>query len=363
MRLLFTRLIFVVLLIQLAACAKIDGSVFLDLNGDLNRDADESRLADMDVTITLDGEEIDTVTTDADGKFELEIREIGEFCASVEDSEVSSENITIASRWLAPFYSIKRTGLRMASRVLNNLHIAPAWAVDEICDNGQDDDLDLKIDCLDRSCIGDSSCPDLEATETSCDDSVDNDIDGKTDCDDSNCSGISGCDSTSTSSGTDATVALGQACTSSDGKLVALNIPVSLSITDDVTVVNGEFTEGTVDGEFTAGEVITLVTTITNNSVVDFASSDMTLTVTTPTSVLSRSFSLSNGDTCSAAQETTCTFALDASDNITLTSTFTLPATIASSDTFEVAASLVVDFNGTTETIADSDTLNATATE
>ncbi|MCP4806814.1 MAG: hypothetical protein GY913_06875 [Proteobacteria bacterium] len=56
---------------------------------------------------------------------------------------------------------------------------------DEICDNGDDDDGDGKVDCEDEDCV--------DACIEDCDDGKDNDQDGATDCEDDECSGEPEC--------------------------------------------------------------------------------------------------------------------------------------------------------------------------
>ena len=56
---------------------------------------------------------------------------------------------------------------------------------DEICDDGEDNDLDGYADCEDSDCV--DACVEI------CDDGEDNDQDGSIDCDDDECSGDSAC--------------------------------------------------------------------------------------------------------------------------------------------------------------------------
>ncbi len=95
---------------------------------------------------------------------------------------------------------------------------------DEVCDDGVDNDGDLRVDCVDPDCGGIGGCETQEVScaddedndgdaladcadpscdkvddcefgqERTCDDGLDNDGDGKTDCVDASCSGIGGCE-------------------------------------------------------------------------------------------------------------------------------------------------------------------------
>ena len=60
----------------------------------------------------------------------------------------------------------------------------PCEVVEEICDDGLDNDEDGDTDCEDRDCVDSPPC---EVVEEICDDGLDNDEDGETDCDDSEC--------------------------------------------------------------------------------------------------------------------------------------------------------------------------------
>lgn len=71
-------------------------------------------------------------------------------------------------------------------------------AVQEICDNGIDDDGDRKIDCADSDCSNDPACvqvciPTQEGKGRTCSDGKDNDCDGLTDCADPNCARNQSC--------------------------------------------------------------------------------------------------------------------------------------------------------------------------
>lgn len=58
--------------------------------------------------------------------------------------------------------------------------------VDEVCDDGSDNDGDGDVDCDDADCTDDAACQ--AAAESDCADGLDNDADGATDCDDADCS-------------------------------------------------------------------------------------------------------------------------------------------------------------------------------
>ncbi|MBN2723114.1 MAG: lamin tail domain-containing protein [Deltaproteobacteria bacterium] len=66
----------------------------------------------------------------------------------------------------------------------------------EVCNNGEDDDGDGYIDCLDVECLSQIGGPDgqlCQSTETRCADDFDNDGDGATDCEDSDCADSTDC--------------------------------------------------------------------------------------------------------------------------------------------------------------------------
>jgi hypothetical protein len=64
--------------------------------------------------------------------------------------------------------------------------------VDELCNNGIDDDGDNAIDCADLSCSNDPLC--ANGTETTCEDFADNDNDGLVDCEDNtSCKTLAAC--------------------------------------------------------------------------------------------------------------------------------------------------------------------------
>nr|MDA3862235.1 hypothetical protein [Deltaproteobacteria bacterium] len=68
------------------------------------------------------------------------------------------------------------------------------YCIEEICNNGNDDDGDGYIDCNDDECLGQSGGTGIcEALETSCDDGFDNDANGLIDCDDPACSTLPVC--------------------------------------------------------------------------------------------------------------------------------------------------------------------------
>lgn len=71
-----------------------------------------------------------------------------------------------------------------------SLSIRDAVATSEadLCDNGEDDDLDGQRDCLDSDCRSEPGC-----TETRCDDGIDDDRDGSIDCRDFDCDGAAAC--------------------------------------------------------------------------------------------------------------------------------------------------------------------------
>ncbi|MCB9530027.1 MAG: hypothetical protein H6701_16855, partial [Myxococcales bacterium] len=70
--------------------------------------------------------------------------------------------------------------------VLNiNEGACEAGPVDEICDNGVDDDGDGAVDCEDLGCAFDPACPILG--DEICDNNLDDDDDGDVDCDDEDC--------------------------------------------------------------------------------------------------------------------------------------------------------------------------------
>ena len=59
-----------------------------------------------------------------------------------------------------------------------------ATAVELVCADGIDNDLDGDTDCADEDCVGSEACLEI------CDDDVDNDLDGDTDCLDSDCDAV-----------------------------------------------------------------------------------------------------------------------------------------------------------------------------
>ncbi len=61
------------------------------------------------------------------------------------------------------------------------------------CADGVDNDCDEDVDCLDSDCAGATACPCDESTETTCGDSKDNDCDGLSDCADPDCDSATGC--------------------------------------------------------------------------------------------------------------------------------------------------------------------------
>jgi hypothetical protein len=71
----------------------------------------------------------------------------------------------------------------------------------EVCDNGQDDDLDGDTDCLDADCAGSPECP--VAAETVCFDGLDDDSDGLTDCADPDCLALQVCPEVDCADGVD----------------------------------------------------------------------------------------------------------------------------------------------------------------
>ncbi|MBU1218917.1 trypsin-like serine protease [Myxococcota bacterium] len=58
--------------------------------------------------------------------------------------------------------------------------------LEEICNNGIDDDLDGSVDCDDSDCLSYPNCVEIDTTEN-CSDGTDNDGDGLIDCDDADC--------------------------------------------------------------------------------------------------------------------------------------------------------------------------------
>jgi hypothetical protein len=68
----------------------------------------------------------------------------------------------------------------------------------EVCDNGRDDDLDGRVDCLDPDCAAFPACMACvptgpENTTAACADGRDNDCDGRTDCADPDCAALPSC--------------------------------------------------------------------------------------------------------------------------------------------------------------------------
>ena len=59
----------------------------------------------------------------------------------------------------------------------------PILPIDEVCNDGTDNDLDSRKDCQDEDCAQDPSCQ----PEVDCADDLDNDQDSLTDCEDSDC--------------------------------------------------------------------------------------------------------------------------------------------------------------------------------
>ena len=78
----------------------------------------------------------------------------------------------------------------------------------ELCIDGEDNDMDGEVDCLDEDCktltvciVGSSSSPlpEFEDTVEECSDGIDNDLDSKIDCEDEGCEDLQACNKTSSS--------------------------------------------------------------------------------------------------------------------------------------------------------------------
>jgi hypothetical protein len=107
-----------------------------------------------------------------------------------------------------------------------------------------------------------------------------------------------------------------------------------------------------MSGTQTYGATITVTTTITNNSSVDYEASQVELVLTSPSYTTSQSYDSS----CSnLGQTANCTFDLDASGSVILTTSFVLPATLQDNTEFTMSAELTLTTNGSSTTFAGDD--------
>ncbi len=98
-----------------------------------------------------------------------------------------------------------------------------------------------------------------------------------------------------------------------------------------------------MSGTQTYGATITVTTTITNNSSVAYEASQVELVLTSPSYTTSQSYDTS----CSnLGQTANCTFDLDASGSVILTTSFVLPATLQANTEFTMGAVLTLTTNG-----------------
>ena len=124
-----------------------------------------------------------------------------------------------------------------------NVQLNIELAVDEICDDGIDNNRDGALDCLDDACVGTEIC-----TED-CSDGIDNDVDGLTDCLDLECRGTDACIEIC-DNGTDDT---GEGLVDCEDPSCALEVVCRPDSCGDETA-EGAFGEGAIEGTRSADE-------------------------------------------------------------------------------------------------------------
>lgn len=191
---LYTLILIVLMSLQVACASGLQGTIYLDENGNTKKDDSEVLLAGLTFTVTLDGEEIETGVTDASGNFEVDMDGQGEYCVTVGASDLENSNVTRVSALVAPFMRAKEAVVKFASRIISKWHISEAVAqttteTEADCNDGDDNDNDDTTNCDDTDCSGDSSCNvnNCIANES--------DTDGVPDCSESLCSSAEACDS------------------------------------------------------------------------------------------------------------------------------------------------------------------------
>ena len=108
---------------------------------------------------------------------------------SLEGVEVFDGILRIA---LLPCAAPECPGAGNGDALVSAIEILPEDLVlplDEVCDNGIDDDRDGRADCDDTDCEDDAGCIPAEI----CDNGIDDDRDGAADCDDGDCAGAANC--------------------------------------------------------------------------------------------------------------------------------------------------------------------------
>jgi hypothetical protein len=153
------------------------------------------------------------------------------------------------------------------------------------------------------------------------------------------------------------TVTIAPTATCPDDTSVTLKShSIAIDSADDITVTQSM--SGTQD----AGATITVTTTVTNRTSVDYTSSEVSLALSTPDFTTSQSYDSS----CSnLGQSAKCVFDIPASSSVILTTTFILPVTLSSNTTETMGAVLTLTSNGdsatfTGDTVTFSMPCNAT---
>lgn len=105
-----------------------------------------------------------------------------------------------------------------------------------------------------------------------------------------------------------------------------------------------------------SGDIVTITTTITNNSSIDFSDDTTQVTVTTPTSVSGATYAISPAtNTCN---DNVCDINLDADGGeVVLTTTYVIPSGLSDTTDFDTDISLDVVFDGETITFTDQETV------
>lgn len=225
----FYRLLLIILIgLQYACASGLQGTIYLDENGNSKKDSTEQHLAGLTFTVTLDGEDIATGITDSTGNFEVDMDGQGEYCVEVSSSDLETSNVTRVAALFKPLIRVKNQIIKLAKKIwdLTPFNEALAQSTTETeadCNDGDDNDSDGFTDCDDTDCAGDSSCIVDDCIAT------DSDTDGVPDCTESLCSSASACDSSSSTSTTDtSTVSNGLACKTATGLVLELDVPVEV---------------------------------------------------------------------------------------------------------------------------------------
>ncbi|EKD41512.1 MAG: hypothetical protein ACD_73C00685G0002 [uncultured bacterium] len=220
-------------------CAKgLNGTIYLDENGNTKQDSTEVLLAGLTFTVTLDGKEIDTGITAEDGTYDVEMDGSGEYCVEVSASDLVNSDVTRVGTLLVPYYHLKTQTIRFAKKIWKALPIGEAFAevtpTETLCSDGVDNDEDGSTDCDDSDCSGDSACSVNDCVAT------DSDTDGVPDCTESLCSAEDVCDTDTTTTDTDspATITNGKACDTAKGLILTLDVPIAVDYTTTVADID-----------------------------------------------------------------------------------------------------------------------------